>query len=221
MTSKRSWGLGLSIVAGAVIGERALFAWRQRGWLTRRRGEGAATGANEITPHPGDILLFTHGPRLRDVLIVMVTRSPFYHAALYAGDGQVIEARPQGVIHNDLQGREHHFAVLPAPEGKGEAALAWAKAHLGARFDRLDLLVIFLEHLFTHWHINYTPGDKYTCAELVATAFQHAGVRLVPEKELDEIAPADLARLLPPAVQPDAGNPAPGDRSPSFPLPQS
>jgi len=92
--------------------------------------------------------------------------------------------------------------VLPAPEGKGEAALAWARAQLGAKFDRLGLLVILLEHLFTHWHINYTPQNKYTCAELVATAFEHAGVRLVPEKALDEIAPADLARLLPPASVP-------------------
>jgi len=202
MNRKRWWWLGLSIVASAVVGERALFAWRQRGWLTRQRGEAPASGAKEITPQPGDILLFTHGPRLRDILIVMVTHSPFYHTALYAGDEHVIEARPQGVISNDLQGREHTFVVLPAPEGKGEAALAWAKGQLGAKFDQMDVVVILLEHLFTHWHVNYTPGDKYTCAELVAAAYQHVGVRLVPDKDLDEITPADLARLLPPSSLP-------------------
>lgn len=200
MARRRWWWLGLSVVAAAVVGKRAFFAWQQRGWLTRRRDERIAKGEPVIAPQPGDILLFHHGPRMRDVLIAMVTHSPFYHTALYAGDEHVIEARPQGVIYNDLKGREQHFVVLPAPEGKGSAALAWAKGQLGAPFDRMDFLVIFLEHIFTHWHINYTPQDRYTCAELVVSAFQHAGVRLIPEKAIDEIAPADLARLLPPAA---------------------
>jgi hypothetical protein len=181
----------------------ATLAWAvsrrmRRGWLAHRRGEGPAA-AQEQEPRPGDILLFHHVARFRDVLIVWVTRSPFYHAALYADAGHVVEARPRGVGRNSLRGRERNFVVIPAPEGQGEAALAWANTQLGAPFDRWDLWVIFLEHLFTHWHINYNPHGKYTCAELVATAYQHAGVRLVPEKELDEIAPADLARLLPPA----------------------
>lgn len=200
--ARKRWWLALSVVASAVIGERVFFAWQQRGWLTRWRGVGQASGAKLIDPQPGDILLFHHGPRLRDILITMVTHSPFYHTALYAGSQHVVEARPQGVILNGLQGREHHFVVLPAPDGTGEAALAWARNQIGAKFDRLDFLVIFLEHIFTHWHINYTPYNRYTCAELVVTAFEHAGVRLVPGKLVDEIAPADLARLLPPAVVP-------------------
>jgi hypothetical protein len=61
----------------------------------------------------------------------------------------------------------------------------------------MDFLVIFLEHILKYWHINHTPEGKYTCAELVTMAFLHAGVRLVPDKEPGEIAPADLARLLP------------------------
>lgn len=58
------------------------------------------------------------------------------------------------------------------------------------------MFVIALEHIFTHWHINYTTPDRYTCAEFVATAFDHAGVRLFPKMDLDEIAPANLAALL-------------------------
>jgi hypothetical protein len=63
---------------------------------------------------------------------------------------------------------------------------------------------IHIEHLFKHWHINHAPHGKYTCAELVATAFLQVGVRLVPDKDPDEIAPADLARLLPPEALPRA-----------------
>lgn len=80
-----------------------------------RRGDG---------PHPGDILLFYRPARKRDYIIQIFTDSPFYHAALYAGEGQVIEARPCGVARNDLRGREGNFVVAPAPEGKGSETLA-------------------------------------------------------------------------------------------------
>jgi len=169
----------------------------RRAWLLHQRGEGTvAVAGEEIEPKPGDILLFHHIARLRDLLITMVTHSPFYHTALYAGDGHVVEARPQGVIYNGLCGRERNYVVVPGPEGKGEAALAWAKTQLGAPFDRFDFLVILCEHLFKYWHIHYTPHGRYTCAELVVTAFEHAGVRLVPEKAVDEVEPADLARMI-------------------------
>jgi predicted RNase H-like HicB family nuclease len=198
---RRYWGVAALLIAVGVLGG-LVSRKKKQGWLAHRRGEGPSGEARaEIAPRPGDILLFHHVARLRDVLITMVTHSPFYHTALYAGDGHVIEARPQGVIYNHLRGREQNFVVIPAPEGKGEAALTWARGQLGAPFDRFDFLVIFLEHLFTHWHINYTPHGRYTCAELVVTAYQHAGVRLIPEKDVDEIAPADLVRLLPPAAR--------------------
>lgn len=194
---------GWLAVAALVTAAGALAFWttarRHRVWLKHRRAA-IGSGDEAVEPKPGDILLFHHIARLRDLLITMVTHSPFYHAALYAGDGCVVEARPQGVIENDLRGREQNIVVLPAPEGKGEAALAWARTQLGDPFDRMDLFVIFLEHVFRHWHINYAPYGRYTCAELVTKAFLQAGVRLVPDKEPSEVAPADLARLLPPAV---------------------
>ena len=209
MPRNRKWLLGLAGLAGAMV---VLMRWRltpgRRAWLTHRRGEGPVAEAwKEIAPQPGDILLFHHVARLRDLLITMVTHSPFYHTALYAGEGRVVEARPQGVIDNDLRGRERNFVVIPAPEGQGEAALAWAKTQLGAKFDRLDFVVIFLEHVFKQWHINYTPRGRYTCAELVVTAFDRAGVSLVPGKALDEVEPADLARLIPSSVRPRIGPP--------------
>ena len=155
-------------------------------------------------PRPGDILLFFRPARGRDYVIRWVTRSPFYHAALYAGGdtpGSVVEARPQGVIHNSLAGRENNFLVVPAPEGKGAEALAWAKTQLGAQYDHLDQLTILLEHLFDRWHINYIPHGRYTCAELVATAYAHAGVHIVPGHGLDGLDPGDLAvRLVPESV---------------------
>ncbi len=158
---------------------------------------------NSRAPQPGDILVFARPHRAFDYVIKIVTLSRYYHAALYAGDNQVIESRPNGVRENNLTGREGAYVVVPAPEDKGAAALAWAKTQIGAGYDRVDMLVMFLEHIFTHLHLNYkTPKGKYTCAEFVATAFDHAGVRLFPKQHLDDVEPKDFIRLFPKGKKP-------------------
>ena len=82
---------------------------------------------------PGDILLFYHATGFKGRLIAWFTRSRYYHAAIYAGEGYVIEARPGGVVDRDLNGPEggHEYVVIPAPGRRGEEALEWAKSQLG------------------------------------------------------------------------------------------
>lgn len=186
------------------------FAWVGHRRVRRTRHERAKVGKvrsvyerklpEEREPRAGDILLFFRPNRIRDYFIEWITGSHFYHAALYAGEKHVIEARPQGVIYNDLRGRESEYIILRAPGGQGcgAAALQWSKLQLGDPFDQMDLVVIALEHLFHYWKINYARPGRYTCAALVATCyFRGAGVRLVPDRDLDEVAPGDLGRLLP------------------------
>ena len=148
-------------------------------------------------PRPGDILLFTKPRRGRDYLIKWVTHSPYYHVALYAGEGKIIEARPPVVARHDLAGREEGMVVVPAPGGLGKEALAHAEAHLGDQFDKDDMFVILLDHLIMNLHIKYDPKGKFTCAELIAKVFDEAGLKLFPEKDLDEVVPGDFARFLP------------------------
>lgn len=154
-------------------------------------------------PQPGDVLLFAHATGLNRV-ITFFTRSRYYHVAIYAGDFHVVEARPQGVVSRDLRGPEgtHFCAILSNPAGKGDEALAWAKSQIGGKYDRWDILVIILEHVFTHLHLNYAPPGRFSCGEFVARAFQEAGARLFPDRDTDDIVPADFARLLPPDAQP-------------------
>jgi uncharacterized protein YycO len=142
-------------------------------------------------------LLFYRPERKRDTLIQFFTDSPFYHAALYAGKGHVVEARPRGVIEDNLIGREENFVVVPAPEGRGKEALEWARKQIGDPFSETDMLMNALDRLFVHWDINYTTPDKFTCAEFVTTSFDNAGVRLFPGRDRDELSPSDLAILLP------------------------
>ena len=154
-------------------------------------------------PSPGDVLLFAHATGWNR-LITFLTRSQFYHVAIYAGEYQVIEARPQGVVARDLRGPEgtHYCAILPNPEGKGEAALAWAKTQIGGKYDRWDVLVIVLEHIFIHLHLNYAPPGRFSCGEFVARAFAEAGIRLFPSQENADVIPGDFARFLPPGTEP-------------------
>lgn len=206
-------GIGIAIL-GAVVG----WAFAKRGWkrftgskntrqqevVERERSTSRPGGA----PQPGDILLFFRPARGRDYIIRFMTRSPFYHSAIFADAdapaGHVIEARPQGVIYNSLEGREQSFVIVPAPEEKGAKALAWARTQIGAGYDRLDPLTILLEHVFERWHVNYVPQGQFTCAEFVATAYAHAGVHLVPGHGLDGIDPGDIARRLVPDAVSDA-----------------
>lgn len=152
-------------------------------------------------PQPGDIIIFFRPHRLVDNLIKIATLSKYYHVALFAGDGKVVEARPNGVHCNDIGSRAGGFTVLPAPGGKGPEALAWAKTQIGDGFDHLNMLVTFLEHVFVRLHLNIVPKGKYSCGEFVATAFYHAGVRLLPDQDLDDFEPKDFARLLPKTAQ--------------------
>lgn len=148
---------------------------------------------------PGDILLFYNATGVNH-LIPLLTRSPFFHVAIYGGDADVIESRPSGVVRRDLRNVNdiHDFVVIPAPAGAGRNALAWAGTQLGAGYDRLDALVIGLNRVFSHLHLNYNPGGKWTCGEFVATAFDRAGECLFPDMQLADVEPADFARLLPP-----------------------
>jgi uncharacterized protein YycO len=152
------------------------------------------------TPRPGDILLF-HNARGLNRLITLFTNSPFYHAGIYAGHNQVIEAQMPGVQRNDLGDRERDYVVVPASEGYGRAALAWAETQIGDGYDKLDIGIIILDRIFRFLHFNYTSGDRFSCGEFVAVAFDKAGVRLIPDRDLDDVVPGDFARVLLPAEQ--------------------
>jgi uncharacterized protein YycO len=148
-------------------------------------------------PSPGDILLFRdpHGP---GALVSLVTRSPYYHVAIAAGDGQLIEAMPNGVQLSRIASKEGEKAVvIPAPSKSAAlVAFEWAKSKIGDGYDPADVLAIALERTFRNLHLNYTIGDRFTCGEFVATAFHEAGHRLFPDIDLEGVMPADFERLL-------------------------
>lgn len=148
---------------------------------------------------PGDILLFDKPKGGLGAIISLVTRSTYYHVAIFEGDTFTIEARQRGVVRRDLRTKEggHTFTVIPGPEGKGPIALDWARAKIGAKFDRLDFLVIFVDRFVTRLRLHYHGFGAYSCGEFVAKAYTAAGVRLFHDLNDDDVEPADFARFLP------------------------
>lgn len=154
--------------------------------------------SQKAQPQAGDIVLF-HRARKWNRLITWFTKSPYYHAAIYAGDNHVVEARPRGVVCRDLNGPDGDkaFDVVPAPGGKGREALDWARAQLGSKYDRLDVAAIVLDRICSSLHLSRQCEDKFSCGELVTLAFKKAGVEIFPDREASEIVPADFAPMLP------------------------
>jgi len=147
---------------------------------------------------PGDILLFDQPKGGLGAIISLVTRSTYYHVAIFDHDTFTIEARQRGVVRRDLRTKEggHTFRVIQGPEGAGPVALDWARAKIGSKFDRLDFLVILIDRLITRLRLHYHGFGAYSCGEFVAKAYTAAGVRLFPDLNDDDVEPADFARLL-------------------------
>lgn len=153
-------------------------------------------------PRPGDILIF-YNARGLSRFITLLCRSPFYHVALSAGGDEVVEARPNGVARRHLSTPpvRSDYAVVPAPNDAGGAALRWAMSKIGDGYDPLDLAVIALDRVFAHVRINYVVGDRFTCGEFVATAFEKAAAPLFTDIDPTDVEPADFARFLQPDVR--------------------
>ena len=193
-----------TLLAAALLGGAALTAGGTLGFLhalkRRKRGEKIldVVERDEVQNHKpkvGDILLF-HNARGANNLIGWLTGSPFYHVGIYSGDEMVVEARTPGVLHDTLRDREKEYVALPAPQGRGQQALAWAKGQVGEKYDNFDLVVIAFERIFKTLRLNYTRPGHFTCGEFVAEAFEQAGVHLFPDCDTGAVVPGDFARLL-------------------------
>ena len=148
-------------------------------------------------PLPGDILLFTDAPGLTKV-IPWFTNSRYYHVGLYEGGPFSLEARVPGVIRRDIsQDKQLVFRFIPMPREGAQIALDFARKNLGANYDPLDILAIMINHTFPKLRLNYSNETRFTCGELVAEAWQEAGVDLFPGIKSELVVPGDFARYLP------------------------
>ncbi|GAB4262273.1 MAG: hypothetical protein Kow0065_12930 [Methylomicrobium sp.] len=150
---------------------------------------------------PADILLST-GSAAASVVIRMGTVSRYSHAALYIGDGQIVEAIGSGVTRQSLQDAMSDdtlvsvYRRLRMSDEQGLQVIRYAKQQVGKKYDYSGaagggitsgpgiVIGIFLGPIVAAAGVGadlynrYNPEASFYCSELVAIAFEKAGVPL-------------------------------------------
>lgn len=135
------------------------------------------------------ILLF-RGRGLVSALIRCQTGSQYSHAALLLPDGSIIEAwQGAGVRQRWLKDwcEVDVFAVRGMTETQWQAAIGYAKAQVGKKYDWCGVLRVAARFR--------TPDNsRWFCSELVFKALEVAGVRLLRHVRACEVSPGMLAK---------------------------
>jgi uncharacterized protein YycO len=178
----------------------------------------AALGQDAL--EPGDIIL-TSAPTLRSVGIRLFTLSPVSHAALYVGEGRIVEALGSGVHERPLDGllreenvaivlrypdlsRDHQLEILDYAQQKTGAGFSYfgATLHLPFSFARrvceLPLVPGAVRDacLRAFGVLNYVAAtdNQLFCSQLVMQAYQRAGAPIT-DADARLISPADILHM--------------------------
>lgn len=180
----------------------------------------AAPAVDARALQPGDILL-TADPTAASASIRLVTFSPVSHAALYVGDGHVVEALSGGVrvrSLDELIGEAALVLVLRHPELTAEQAgqvIDYAVGKSGAGFSfvgmtlqlpftisrracELPLVSSTLRDVCLR-SLNILPTlaaeeKRFFCSQLVLQAYRHAGIAIT-SADPRRVSPADILHM--------------------------
>ena len=182
--------------------------------------QGDEAPVSQDTLEPGDIIL-TSAPTLRSVGIRLFTLSSVSHAALYVGEGRIVEALGSGVHEralDELLGEENVALVLRYPgltRDQQLEILDYALQKTGARFSyfgatlqlpfsltrrvcELPLVpgVVRDACLRAFGVLSYAAAteSQLFCSQLVMQAYQHAGVGIT-DADARLISPADILHM--------------------------
>ena len=185
--------------------------------LTPTNG-GRCMDAHEL--RAGDLLL-SSANSLTSVGIRVLSVTPVSHAALYVGDGQVVEAVASGVRVRsaaDLVAEEATIVAFRHPamsESQAQALRSFSLAQVGKKYNTLGVV---LQAPFTlqrqTCELPVVPGlvrdfcirglaavqlgaarnDRFFCSQLVLQAYQHAQLPLTTADPL-LVSPADLLHM--------------------------
>jgi hypothetical protein len=170
---------------------------------------------------PGDILL-TSMPGLAGASIELMTLAPVSHAALYVGEGRVVEAVRSGVGERSMpQVLEQESVVLvlrypglSARQARRIGQYARQKTGAGFNFVGVTLQIPYSVGRKLLCELPFVPGvvragclrgmgvlsqlgtreRQLFCSQLVVQAYRHAGVRLT-EADPRTLSPADLLHM--------------------------
>ncbi len=144
----------------------------------------------------GDVLLVDGGQNKVSAAIKYLTQSTWSHAALYLGEGQLIEVEVGiGIAQVPLEKYAGYHLRICRPVGLGPQALQqvldFARARLGGQYDMRNVLDL------ARWLFPFPPVPRWLrrrmiafgsgeptraiCSSLIAEAFNHVGYPILPE----------------------------------------
>jgi len=147
---------------------------------------------------PCDLIIVDNDTSWIGRIISFVTRSPFVHVAtVVAEDGSVIEGAPQGVVNNNIETFKDFelYRVTDITPDQISKVIDFLKSELGRPYDfgaivyLLWLIITFNTKARNAWD----DANKWTCTELVATAFATAGIVFRDDIPLANISANDIA----------------------------
>lgn len=134
-------------------------------------------------------------------VIRRATNSPFNHAFIVTGPGEIIEARPEGVCRGTLSEYAGALAAANTAETMTQAqritVAAAAEKLVDTPYNFVDIASLGLESIGWHWKwlMRLSGADKMLiCSQLVCIAGQAAGLDWQCGKSSPaEVEPSDLA----------------------------
>ena len=152
------------------------------------------------TPQPGDYFAIqTHG--IAALAIQVGTRSRWNHAAIYVGDGRIVEAKPRGVVYSpitDYARTDYVISAVPFDAWQRQKIVAAADRLVAARvgYGWLDIVALAAVQFgrCPAWLENRAKrDDRLVCSQVVSSCWAAAGVEAVPGKDPWAVTPGDLA----------------------------
>ena len=166
---------------------------------------------------PGDIIVSRSSGEFSK-LIRRATNSDVSHAMIYTGDGRVVEAVLTGVVNRPLSaalaGATYAAAYrhVKATPTAGRLAVGYALQQVGKRYDVSGLIgqggyqldrwflctvqqVPACDLIAEKANLWMESNNRFFCSELVANAFQHAGIPLVPNVRPAKISPQTIVEV--------------------------
>lgn len=130
------------------------------------------------------------------------SRSKAYHAVLYIGNGEMVQAEPKGATIDPCHPARYVWSTMPLTPRERAAICAAGCSYEGKRYNWLDDLALGLARRFG-WRLpgfvlRHVESDRtMQCAQLVDAAYRAAGVRLFDDGRVPgAVTPGDLYDLI-------------------------
>lgn len=148
---------------------------------------------------PGDVLL-VEGRRRISWVIQKITSSPWSHATLYIGHGEIIEAEDVGVVLSPVMKYAQYNIRLCVPRyadsESRQAVVQLVRESLGRSYDVTNVRNLLLAYFARNRRPEEFLGNLCECQEmcsaLIARAFDAVGHPVRPDRHFSQIVPRDF-----------------------------